>query len=68
VYLLHSPKEKTAKKRVESLSFKQIDALHVAAAEQGQAEVPATCDDGLLKTVQACRHITAEVTQSWKSA
>jgi predicted nucleic acid-binding protein len=37
---------------LESLGFKPIDALHVAAAEQGQAEVLVTCDDGLLKTAQ----------------
>jgi predicted nucleic acid-binding protein len=37
---------------LESLGFKPNDALHVAAAEQGQAEVLVTCDDGLLKTVQ----------------
>ena len=37
---------------LESSGFKPIDALHVAAAEQGQAEVLVTCDDGLLKTAQ----------------
>ena len=37
---------------VVGLGFKPIDALHVAAAEQGQAEVLVTCDDGLLKTAQ----------------
>jgi hypothetical protein len=34
------------------LGFKPLDALHVAAAEQGQAEVLVTCDDGLIKTAQ----------------
>ena len=37
---------------LESLGFKPIDALHVAAVEQGQAEALVTCDDGLLKTAQ----------------
>jgi predicted nucleic acid-binding protein len=37
---------------LESLGFKLIDALQVAAAEQWQAEVLVTCDDGLLKTAQ----------------
>jgi hypothetical protein len=37
---------------LERLGFKPIDALHVAATEQGQAEVLVTCDDGLLKTAQ----------------
>jgi predicted nucleic acid-binding protein len=37
---------------LESLGFKPIDALHVAAAEQGQAEVLVTCDDGLIRTAQ----------------
>jgi hypothetical protein len=37
---------------LESLGFKPIDALHVAAAEQGQAEVLVTCDDALLKTAR----------------
>jgi len=37
---------------LERLGFKPIDALHIAAAEQGQAEVLVTCDDGLIKTAQ----------------
>jgi predicted nucleic acid-binding protein len=37
---------------LEGLGFKPIDALHIAAAEQEQAEVLVTCDDGLIKTAQ----------------
>src|SRR5262245_42560544 len=37
---------------LERLGFKPIDALHIAAAEHGQAAVLVTCDDGLIKTAQ----------------
>lgn len=34
---------------LEGLGFKPADALHVAAAEAGQADVLLTCDDRLLR-------------------
>lgn len=45
--------ERTAE--LMALGFKNFDALHIATAELGKAEVFASCDDRLLKLALRCK-------------
>lgn len=49
--------------QLEVLGFHAVDALHVASAEAGQADVLLTVDDGLLRL--AGRNITALKVPVW---
>ena len=55
-------------RQLESLGFKEQDALHIACAESGKADIFLTTDDGLLRRAQryqAQLHIRVENPVTW---
>jgi len=40
---------------LENLTFKPFDALHIACAEKGKADILLTTDDALLRKVSLCK-------------
>lgn len=39
-------------KQLETLRFKELDALHIACAESGEADIFLTTDDGVLRSAK----------------
>lgn len=46
--------EKSRGKNLEALGFKAADALHIACAESGEADVLLTTDDRMLRRAESC--------------
>ena len=62
------PTEKSRGKHLESLGFKQFDALHLACAESGNADLLLTTDDQMLnkaKSVSSQLRIRVENPLTW---
>ena len=52
--------EKRARE-LTALGLKPLDALHLASAEEGQADYLCTCDDGFLKKVNPIKSLATKV-------
>ena len=55
-------------KQLESLGFKEYDALHIACAESGDADVFLTTDDAVIrraKRLQSQLHVRVENPHTW---
>ena len=55
-------------KQLEALGFKEYDALHIACAESGKADVFFTADDAVIrraKRLQSQLHVQVENPHTW---
>ncbi len=57
---LNEQVEKRARE-LDRLSFKPLDALHLASAEEAQADYLCTCDDQFLKKAEAISGLRTKV-------
>ena len=44
-------------KEIISLSFDDMDALHIAFAEEARADYFVTCDDAIIKKAKGCQKV-----------
>ncbi len=56
-----NPQVEKRARELERLAIKPLDALHLASAEEAQADYFCTCDDALLKKAKAVSNLAVKV-------
>ena len=68
IFVAVSVSETFRGKQLEALGFKEYDALHIACAESGEADVFLTTDDAVIrraKRLQSQLHVRVENPHTW---
>jgi len=60
-FVVLTPRVEERARHLSNIGLKPLDALHLASAEEGQADYLCTCDDGLLKKVSTLKGLKTKV-------